>query len=128
PVPRRTAMLRLLLRALGAYALALLLLLLVAPRVYAQASAWSSSESNVVVPQMHSILLRPDAGRLHVESVRADVAIARQVATTALEISLSNPGTRVEEATLCLPVPDGATVRGFDFEGGALEPTARLLA
>ena len=40
---------------------------------------------------------------------------------------MRNPGTSRQEAELLVPVPDGAVVRGFSFQGHGAEPTARLL-
>ena len=44
-----------------------------------------------------------------------------------LQFELQNPARRVQEAVLLLPVPDGAAVSSFAFDGPATEPTARLL-
>ena len=55
------------------------------------------------------------------------MSVVNQVATTALDIHLRNPGGRRIEAELIVPVPDGAVVRGFAFRGNAGEPTARIL-
>ncbi|MEM7309822.1 MAG: VWA domain-containing protein [Planctomycetota bacterium] len=107
--------------------LALLLTAALAAPGAAQQDIWSTSESNVVVPQVRSFVIRPDAGRVHVTGIDVDVEILRQVATTTLDIALRNPGGVVEEASLLLPVPDHSVVRGFDFEGASAEPTARLL-
>ncbi len=106
---------------------ALLALLACTPSAGAQANAWASPEGNVVVPQVHSFVIDPDARRLHVAAVDVDVALAGAVATTSLDISIKNPGDRTEEGSLLVPVPEGAVVRGFDFQGAAAEPTARLL-
>jgi len=62
-----------------------------------------------------------------IEGVEAVVKIVEQTATTTLDISLRNPSPNQTEAILLLPVPDGAAVSAFDFQGSASEPTARLL-
>ncbi len=82
---------------------------------------------NVIVPQARSF--RPDRRRspVQVTGVTAGVVVLEQVAATTLEVSLSNPGGRVEQAELLLPVPEGAVLRGFTFEGKAKEPGAKLL-
>ncbi|MCZ6599196.1 MAG: VIT domain-containing protein [Planctomycetota bacterium] len=90
-------------------------------------SSWSDDAGNFVVPQMHSVVVDPAARRLHVAQVHVEVDITQQVATTTMDIDLKNPSTRQQEAQLLVPVPDGAIVRGFDFEGAAAEPTARIL-
>lgn len=66
-------------------------------------------------------------GPVVITAVDASVDIREQVATTTLDIHLRNPGPRQLQSELLLPVPAGAAVRGFDFEGAASEPTARVL-
>lgn len=83
--------------------------------------------SNVIVPQSRSFRNGP-AAAVEITRVEARVSILEQVATTVIDVHLSNPSGVQQEAELILPVPDGAVVRGFDFEGAASEPTAQLLA
>ncbi|MHC5044369.1 MAG: VIT and vWA domain-containing protein [Planctomycetota bacterium] len=87
--------------------------------------------SHVIVPQRRAFLVQPTsrsvAGVVRIDKVRARVKILEQAATTELEVALSNPGGRLAEAVLLLPVPDGAAVHSFTFAGAAAEPTARLL-
>ncbi len=64
---------------------------------------------------------------VQITAVAAHVRILDRAATTTLEFELFNPGVRQEEAVLLLPVPDGAAVSQFAFEGAAKEPTARIL-
>ncbi|HWE38382.1 MAG TPA: VIT and VWA domain-containing protein [Isosphaeraceae bacterium] len=82
--------------------------------------------ANVVVPQTSCYTMgrRP---AVRIEQVRAGVVIRGQVATTMVEVRLRNPGPGRLEAELLMPVPDGATVRGFSYDGPGREPTARLL-
>jgi Ca-activated chloride channel family protein len=91
-------------------------------------SLWLRSTSHVVVPQARRALAF-DRNRsvIHVESVRARVKIVERAAATTLEITLRNPAASQAEAVLLLPVPDGAAVGSFVFEGAAREPTAQLL-
>ncbi|MCP5023808.1 MAG: VWA domain-containing protein, partial [bacterium] len=60
-------------------------------------------------------------------SIEAHVKIRERTARTTLDIYLANSGRRQAEAVLLLPVPDGAVVAEFLFDGNALEPTAELL-
>jgi Ca-activated chloride channel homolog len=85
-----------------------------------------SAAANFVLPQ-RSVLALPGTPSAEITGVAARVAIVEQVATTTLDVSLSNPGAARIEAELVVPVPDGAVVRGFTFEGPAAEPSARLL-
>jgi Ca-activated chloride channel family protein len=86
-----------------------------------------AAASNVVIPQARAYAVRDSGGPIVITAVTADVVIVEQVATTTLDVALSNPGARQQEAELLVPVPDGAVVRAFAFEGPAAEPTARLL-
>jgi Ca-activated chloride channel family protein len=93
--------------------------------------------SQVIIPQARAFVLRPriTPGPPHVvappqvqiESVNARVRILERAAVTELEINLRNPSAQQIEAVLLLPVPDGAVVSEFDFEGPASESTARVL-
>ncbi len=82
--------------------------------------------SNVVVPQTRAFAIREKTA-VQITQVDVGVAILEQVAATTMDISLRNPSRRRLEAELLVPVPDGAAVRGFSFQGAAKEPTAVLL-
>lgn len=89
----------------------------------AQVRAWSS---NVIVPQSRSFA----ADRrqcIEITGVKAGVVILEQAATTTMDICLRNPTSGRLEAELLAPVPEGAAVRGFTFEGAGAEPSATLL-
>lgn len=62
-----------------------------------------------------------------VTGVEARIELADQVATTTLDIALRNPTGRLQESELLVPVPSGAVLKAFAFEGGNAEGTARLL-
>jgi len=82
--------------------------------------------ANLVVPQSRVIAVRRQ-GKVQITDVKVGVDIVEQVATTVLEIALYNPTNARLQAELVVPVPDGAAVRGFTFQGAAKEPTAELL-
>jgi len=82
--------------------------------------------SNVVVPQSRSFAAG-NAGAVEITGVDVGVGVVEQVATTTMDISLRNPTGRRIEAELLVPVPQGAVVRGFTFQGAGTEPTAVLL-
>lgn len=88
---------------------------------------YRSSASHVVVPQVRSYSLRDAQTGITLEGVRAAISILDRTASTTLELVVRNPGPRPEEAEVLLPVPDGAVVSAFAFEGPAREPTARIL-
>ncbi len=82
--------------------------------------------SHIIVP--HARPFTDQAGTVRVTEVNAAIEIIEGVATTTLDLSLTNgTGARLE-AELVLPVPAGAVLRGFTFQGSAAEPTAQLLA
>ncbi len=83
--------------------------------------------ANVVVPQSGSFALLPQAERVQISEVRAEINILQQVATTSLEVSLANPGSRQQEAEMLVPVPDGAIVRSFALGGKSDGGAAKLL-
>ncbi|MDF1837082.1 MAG: VIT domain-containing protein, partial [Planctomycetota bacterium] len=83
--------------------------------------------SHVVVPQARAYARLPGRGRVSITSIEADVSIRERTARTTLDIYLTNNGGDQAEAVLLLPVPEGAVVGKFLFDGPAPEPTARLL-
>ena len=87
---------------------------------------WRAPATNVIMPQAMPVHTWRTAA-VKVTLVEASINIQQQVATTILDLHLENPAGRRQEAELLVPVPDGAVIRGFDFEGSAKEPTAVLL-
>ena len=64
---------------------------------------------------------------IEITGVNAGVVVVEQTATTTIDIALKNLTNARQEAEVLLPVPPGAVVRSFTFEGAAAEPTAELL-
>ena len=91
------------------------------------AGGFTTTASNIIIPQSRAYALTPRAQQVQISGVTADVSIVQQVATTTLDINLSNPGNQQQEAEMLVPVPEGATVRAFTFAGAASEATAKLL-
>lgn len=81
----------------------------------------------VIIPQAGSFDPARSASPVKITAVKVGAVIVDHVATTTMEISLENPSGSLREAELVVPVPDGAVVRGFTFQGSAGEPTAKLL-
>jgi Ca-activated chloride channel homolog len=89
---------------------------------------WSSARSAAWVPPATSVRPVPaPAGAVQITEVTAGIEIIEQVATTTLDITLSNPSNARLEAQMVVPVPDKAALRGFTFQGAASEPKAELL-
>ncbi|MBL8859218.1 MAG: VWA domain-containing protein [Planctomycetes bacterium] len=86
---------------------------------------WSS---NIVLPQSRAFHVDRQAPAVRVNHVRADILLVDGVATTTLDVAVVNQSDRDSMAELLLPVPDGAVVSGFDFEGKAADSTAVVLA
>ncbi|HUW57836.1 MAG TPA: VIT domain-containing protein [Planctomycetota bacterium] len=82
--------------------------------------------SHVVVPQSRSFAMTGADG-IRITGVQVGVVILQQTATTTMTISLSNPTGRRLEAEMIVPVPDGAVVRSFTFQGTGSEPVAEIL-
>ncbi|MEL7497303.1 MAG: VIT domain-containing protein [Planctomycetota bacterium] len=85
---------------------------------------WSS---NVIIPQTYRMSTAANYN-VHVTGVSADVSIVEQVATTTMQVHLSNPTDQDQVAEIVIPVPEGAVVKGFTFEGNKDEPTTELLS
>ncbi|MFT5059200.1 MAG: Ca-activated chloride channel family protein [Planctomycetota bacterium] len=83
--------------------------------------------SHVIVPQARAYAMFRERGQVSITSIEAKVSIRERTARTTLDIYLANSGRNQAEAVLLLPVPEGAVVAEFLFDGSALEPTARLL-
>ncbi|MBC8032152.1 MAG: VWA domain-containing protein [Pyrinomonadaceae bacterium] len=91
------------------------------------AGVFHTTASNLIIPQSHVYALHGQAEHIQISEVAADIRIVEQVATTTLDVGLTNPSDRQQEAEMLIPVPDGAVLRGFTFAGSAKEPTAKLL-
>jgi Ca-activated chloride channel family protein len=97
-------------------------------QIHLEVHHWHSRASHVVMPQsrVYSAAARASPS-VKITGVTAAVEILEQAATTTMDIALSNPSGQRLEAELMVPVPDGAVVGGFTFQGAAKEPTAKLL-
>src|SRR5688572_2537151 len=82
---------------------------------------------NVILPQVRAFHVDAALPAVRVTAVRAEVSIVDGTASTMLEVRVINSGDRDSEAELLLPVPDGAVVSGFDFDGTGAKPSAALL-
>jgi Ca-activated chloride channel family protein len=74
--------------------------------------------SNVLIPQSRGRAFAPERqGGVEITRVSVLVDIVETMATTTVEIDLVNETNRRQEAELIVPVPDGAVVRGFAYDG-----------
>jgi len=62
-----------------------------------------------------------------ISAVNVDVRLTDTLATTHIEVTVVNNGSRASQAQLVLPVPEGSTIRTFGIDGIGDEPTAKLL-
>ncbi len=86
--------------------------------------------SNIIVPQAsrgRAITIRPGITAIEIASVEAEVDMRESVATTTLRMTVKNPSSSVQEAEMLIPVPHGAAIRSFGFDGPGQEPTAKVL-
>jgi len=83
--------------------------------------------SNLVIPQTRAFAFRPQAAAPTITGVDVEVDIVDVVATTTLSIGLANNSARQQEAEMLVPVPDGAVLRSFSFQGASGEPNAEIL-
>jgi Ca-activated chloride channel family protein len=90
------------------------------------ATSYALPDRDIIVPQSRVFSSSGSSG-LEIMGVDVRVELLEQAATTTMEIGLRNPGTRRLDAELVVPVPDGAVVKGFDYQGAAKEPAARIL-
>ncbi len=83
---------------------------------------------NVIVPQSRPWAFAP-TGReaIKITDIEARIDIVETVATTTIEMRLENTTNRRQEAELVVPVPDGAVVRGFAYDGPDGRITAQVL-
>ncbi|MFG0325957.1 MAG: VIT domain-containing protein [Phycisphaerales bacterium JB037] len=110
-------------------ALVSLVAMIAAPAAAQMRSASLQPErpAQLIVPNSR-IIVPPDAQfPIQLSVVSAEVTIVDQVATTTLRMTVSNPASRVQEAELIAPVPDGAAIRYFKLEGLGGDGGARLL-
>ncbi|MHC4641975.1 MAG: VIT domain-containing protein [Planctomycetota bacterium] len=84
--------------------------------------------SNVIVPQSRARAFTHDRrGTVEITEVSVLIDILESTATTTIEIRLQNKSNRRQEAELIVPVPDGAVVRGFAYDGPHGQITAQVL-
>jgi len=83
---------------------------------------------NVIVPQSRARAFAPERrGAIEITEIGVQIDILESTATTTIEIRLRNTTNRRQEAELIVPVPDGAVVRGFAYDGPRGEITAEVL-
>jgi len=101
--------------------------LVLAPFAPAQERGQPTPIAHFIVPQTRSYRMVRQDQAVIITGVKAHVTLLEQAATTTLEIALRNPNNRAINAVLLLPVPDGAAVHAFAYDGPAREPTAKIL-
>jgi Ca-activated chloride channel homolog len=84
-------------------------------------------ERPIIVPPPHHIPPPPIIRPIEIQSVRADVRIEGQIATTTIEQEFYNPNDRQLEGTFMFPVPKGANIDKFSMEVAGKMQEAELL-
>ena len=83
---------------------------------------------NVIVPQSRARAFTPDhRGAIEITEIGVLIDILESTATTTIEIQLHNTTNQRQEAELIVPVPGGAVVRGFAYDGPSGVITAKVL-
>ena len=73
---------------------------------------------NIIIPQSRAWAFTPERrGGVEITDVSVLIDIIESTATTTIEIRLHNKTNRRQEAELIVPVPDGAVIRGFAYDG-----------
>lgn len=106
-------------------ALALALLAAPAPAQQNAGLEARALHRNVIVPQGR--VFSAEAEPVRITGVSVCATVLDQAATTRFEITLHNPGRNMAEGEMLLPVPKGAVLGKFDFDGAGTEPSAALL-
>ena len=84
--------------------------------------------SNIIIPQSRAWAFTPERrGGVEITDVSVLIDILESTATTTIEIRLQNKTNRRQEAELIVPVPDGAVIRGFAYDGPGGMITAKVL-
>ncbi len=86
-----------------------------------------SPDHVIITPQSRRQIWRRVATPVQLDRVDIALTINDQVATTLLELNVTNPGSTAQQAELLIPIPDGATVRSLQYDGTGPEPTAKVL-
>ncbi|MHC4629506.1 MAG: VIT domain-containing protein, partial [Planctomycetota bacterium] len=82
----------------------------------------------IIVPQSRARAFAPERpGAVEITGISVLIDVLESTATTSIEIRLQNTSNRRQEAELIVPVPDGAVVRGFAYDGPDGEITAKVL-
>ncbi|MFC1652718.1 VWA domain-containing protein [Planctomycetota bacterium] len=91
-------------------------------------AAVQAQPAHVIIPQSRGYALSAAHDQaIRVTEVQATIDILEATATTTLEIHIRNHTGRRQEAQLLLPVPEGAVVRGFSYDGPHGPLTAQVL-
>jgi Ca-activated chloride channel family protein len=84
--------------------------------------------SNVVMPQSRALAFAADQRQtIQITEIVVLIDILEGTATTTIELRLQNTSSSRQEAELIFPVPDGAVVRGFAYDGPGGQITAEVL-
>jgi Ca-activated chloride channel homolog len=84
---------------------------------------------NVIIPYYRPRSFSSERpGQVEISNINARIDIVESTATTTVEVKLLNNSRVRQEAELMMPVPDGAVIRGFSYDGPGGQPvTAEIL-
>jgi len=95
--------------------------------VFALAPALGRMEHISVRPSRRIAFAPQRQGAIEITDVKVLIDILESTATTTIEIRLQNTTSSRQEAELIVPVPDGAVVRGFAYDGPGGMISAKVL-
>jgi Ca-activated chloride channel family protein len=84
---------------------------------------------NIIIPYRRPRSFAPDRpGQVEITQISVRIDIIESAATTTVEVGLRSNSRFRQEAELMMPVPDGAVIRGFAYDGpGGQQITAEVL-
>jgi Ca-activated chloride channel family protein len=80
-----------------------------------------------IIPQRRPMPMPGQVASIELTGVDVHVTVNGKAASTTMELSVHNSGSTPAEGVLLIPVPDGAVVGAFSYDGEGIEPTAQLL-
>lgn len=86
-----------------------------------------NNEPQILIPNMPRRDWQIRCSPIEISDVHASISITDQIATTTLEITISNPGNIQQEAKLIFPVADGVVVRSLQYDGVGTDVAAEVL-
>ena len=69
-------------------------------------AAFHPMAANIIIPQSRAYSLQLNKQQIQISDVAAEIRIVHQVATTTLDVGITNPSAQQQEAEMLIPVPE----------------------